>query len=181
MDVADNVENEFGFALLHVVSLPDLYDGKLCAALDRQHPRDLFDVKYLIETQGIERNIFDGFITYLLSHNRPISELLNPKWKDITDIYHNEFLGMTFKTTRLDDLNNIRAILVRKLKSHFIQRDYDFLLSFKQGQPNWSLAPNENIQNLPAVKWKLLNINKMKNDKHNASIKQLEDVMAHWL
>jgi len=181
MDVTERVENEFGFASIHVVSMPDLYGGKLCAALDRQHPRDLFDVQYLIKTQGISRNIFDGFITYLLSHNRPISELLNPIWKDITDIYNNEFIGMTFQATSLDDLNNIRAILVSELKSHFIQRDYDFLSSFKQGKPNWSLAPNENIQNLPAVKWKLLNINKMKKDKHDASIKQLEEVMTHWL
>jgi len=181
MDVTDRVEDEFGFASIHVVSIPDLYGGKLCAALDRQHPRDLFDVKYLMDRQEIDRDIFDGFITYLLSHNRPISELLNPKWKDITDIYNNEFLGMTFKTISLEELDAIRDIALNALKSHFTQRDFDFLISFKQGTPDWNLAAYKNIQNLPAVKWKLLNIQKMQKDKHDASIKQLEAVMKHWL
>jgi hypothetical protein len=31
----------------------DLYGGKLCAALDRQHPRDLFDVGLLLRNEGI--------------------------------------------------------------------------------------------------------------------------------
>lgn len=52
-DVVEAVEDEFGFATIQVVSLADLYGGKLCAALDRQHPRDFYDVKMLLETQGI--------------------------------------------------------------------------------------------------------------------------------
>ena len=38
------VEDQFGFAEMRVVSFADLYAGKIVAALDRQHPRDLFDV-----------------------------------------------------------------------------------------------------------------------------------------
>lgn len=60
------------------VSLPDLYGSKLCAAVDRQHPRDLFDVKVLLQSKGIDRDIFVGFLAYLLSHNRPISGAMNP-------------------------------------------------------------------------------------------------------
>lgn len=84
-DVVEAVAEEFGFATIQVVSLPDLYGGKLCAALDRQHPRDFYDVKMLLDTQGIDRAIFNGFIAYLLSHNRPLSEVLSPRWKDITE------------------------------------------------------------------------------------------------
>jgi predicted nucleotidyltransferase component of viral defense system len=36
-----------------VVSLDDVYGGKLVAALDRQHPRDLFDVMQLFANEGI--------------------------------------------------------------------------------------------------------------------------------
>ncbi|MDC7230343.1 MAG: nucleotidyl transferase AbiEii/AbiGii toxin family protein [Sphaerochaetaceae bacterium] len=39
--------SSLGFASLPVMSLPDLYGGKLCAGLDRQHPRDLFDIMVL--------------------------------------------------------------------------------------------------------------------------------------
>ena len=43
--VTDVVEEEFGYAEMLVVSDEDLYAGKLCAAFDRQHPRDFFDLK----------------------------------------------------------------------------------------------------------------------------------------
>lgn len=82
-DIVESVEDEFGFASIQLVSMADLYGGKLCAALDRQHPRDLFDVKMLLKSDGINRSLFNGFITYLLSHNRPISEVMQPRWKDI--------------------------------------------------------------------------------------------------
>ena len=39
LSINDEVEDQFGFASIQVVSLADLYGGKLCAAMDRQHPR----------------------------------------------------------------------------------------------------------------------------------------------
>lgn len=68
------------------LSLADLYGGKLCAAPDRQHPRDLFDVKLLLENEGITDQIRKAFVVYLASHNRPIHELLNPTRKDVRRI-----------------------------------------------------------------------------------------------
>jgi predicted nucleotidyltransferase component of viral defense system len=66
-----------------IVSEADLYGGKLCAALDRQHPRDLFDIKILFETEGITDGIRRGFIIYLVGHDETISDLLKPKKKDL--------------------------------------------------------------------------------------------------
>ncbi|WP_028388654.1 nucleotidyl transferase AbiEii/AbiGii toxin family protein [Legionella fairfieldensis] len=180
-DVVALVENEFGFASMKVVSLPDLYGSKLCAALDRQHPRDLFDIKILLEAQNIDRELFNGFITYLISHKRPISEIMNPRWKDITQVFHREFKGMTAEAVNLEDLTVIPEKMVRALKDNFTQQDYEFLISFKKGEPNWSLAPSEQIQYLPAVQWKLLNIRKMPKQKHLESIKLLEMTMSNWL
>lgn len=97
-EVVGAVEDVFGYASLPVVSLPDLYGGKLCAALDRQHPRDFYDVKLLLDAQELDRPIFNGFIVYLLSHNRPLAEVLNPRWKDIAEPFYREFSGMTFET-----------------------------------------------------------------------------------
>ena len=118
-DVVDAVENEFGYASIQVVSLPDLYGGKLCAAMDRQHPRDLYDIKNLLENQSIDRDIFEGFLTYLLSHKRPMAEIMNPRWKDITNIYNNEFKGMTVQSVSLEELNQIPSLMVLELKKHF--------------------------------------------------------------
>jgi len=181
LSVVESVEDEFGFASIQVVSMADLYGGKLCAALDRQHPRDLFDVKILLDTQDFNRDIFDGFITYLLSHNRPISEIMCPRWKDITGIYETEFQGMTFKSVSIEELEAVPEKMMSTLKSHFTQRDFDFLKSVKEGTPNWSLAPNENIQNLPAVKWKLMNIQKIPRKKHKQALSKLEKIMLDWL
>lgn len=180
-DIVNTVENEFGFASMKIVSLPDLYGSKICATLDRQHPRDLFDVKMLLEDQQIDRNIFNGFITYLLSHKRPISEIMNPRWKDITPVFHQEFKGMTIEPVTLEELTKIPEKMLNALKNNFSQQDYDFLISFKSGSPDWSIAFNEQIQHLPAVQWKLINIRKMSAQKHFESIKLLEKIMQQWL
>lgn len=179
-DIVESVENEFGFASLQLVSMADLYGGKLCAALDRQHPRDLFDVKLLLETEGVSRSILNGFFTYLLSHNRPIAEIMEPRWKDIEGIFGNEFVGMTFEPVTLDELLAVRATMLEALKMHFTSRDAEFLISFKSGEPDWSLFEHPEIQHLPAVKWKLKNILKISKDKHRLALDNLKLVLEKW-
>ncbi|OUR81337.1 hypothetical protein A9Q75_07825 [Colwellia psychrerythraea] len=185
MDLIESVEDEFGYASIAVVSLADLYGGKICAALDRQHPRDLFDIKLLLEhqglSQGIDRAIFEGFIAYLLSHPRPIAEVMSPRLKDIKNSFIQEFNGMTAEPITVEELIAIPEKLIAALKIHFTQQDFDFLLSFKSGEPNWDLAPDSNIANLPAVKWKLININKMNEDKKIQAVDKLNQVLKQWL
>lgn len=89
------VEDRFGFAEMQIVSLPDLYAGKMAAALDRQHPRDLFDIHHLLENEGIDEDLFRAFLIYLASHPRPVHELLCPHKLDIAAQYDEEFVGMT--------------------------------------------------------------------------------------
>ncbi len=76
--VTDKVEIAFGFAEMQVATIPDLYGGKIVAALDRQHPRDLFDGRELLANEGIDDAIREAFVVYLISHNRPMSEVLGP-------------------------------------------------------------------------------------------------------
>lgn len=70
-----------------VMSTADIYGGKICAALDRQHPRDLFDVKVLFENEGVTEEIRKAFLVYLVSNNRPINELLNRYKKRTSMLY----------------------------------------------------------------------------------------------
>jgi predicted nucleotidyltransferase component of viral defense system len=181
LNVVETVEEQLGFASMQVASMADLYGGKICAALDRQHPRDLFDIKLLLENEGIDRDIFDGFLVYLLSHNRPIAELMNPNWTDINEIYHHDFRGMTFEPISLEALEKTREELTIALKAQFTQRDFDFLISFKSGNPDWTLAPKETIRHLPAIKWKLENIHRMAADKHTLACEKLEKTLRGWL
>ena len=157
------------------LSIEDLYGGKICAALDRQHPRDLFDIKLLFESGGITKKIKDAFIFYLLSCPRPIVELLNPNVIDIAHIFNNEFQGMTAIEVTLESLLQTRINLIKTINETFIEKDRKFILSFKEGNPNWELSEIENIQNYPSIKWKLANIQKMDKQKHERAITKLKE------
>ncbi|WP_416399175.1 nucleotidyl transferase AbiEii/AbiGii toxin family protein [Allohahella sp. A8] len=183
LSVVTAVEEEFGYAEIAVVSLPDLYGGKLCAALDRQHPRDLFDVYMLLRHEGITREIFTGFLTYALGHPRPIHELMAPRWKALTESYQDEFAGMTNTAVTQAQLEQTRTDMAAALQMHFTERDRNFLLSFKRGTPDWNLFDEPAAAQLPAVRWKLMNIEKLATNavRHQQQIALLESVSDQWL
>ncbi|MDQ7818429.1 MAG: nucleotidyl transferase AbiEii/AbiGii toxin family protein [Melioribacteraceae bacterium] len=135
--------------------LEELFAGKICAALDRQHPRDLYDIKLLFQQEGISEKTRKAFIVYLISHNRPIVELLNPNLSDIRSIYEQEFFGMTQEEVSLEDLLLVRETLITEIKKSLTEDEKKFLISFKSLQPEWSLLGLPGIDILPAVKWKL--------------------------
>ena len=85
--VQPRVEKDFGFAEAVLVSFEDAYAGKLHATLDRQHPRDIFDVHLLYENEGISKLLFRVLMVYLSCSSRPLHELLNPNLLDIADLY----------------------------------------------------------------------------------------------
>ena len=70
MTTSDPV-TQFGFVEMQVLAFDDLYGGKLHAALDRQHPRDLFDVKLLYENEGLTEDLFRVFMVYVASSGSP--------------------------------------------------------------------------------------------------------------
>lgn len=182
MPVCEQVEMEYGFTTMNIVSLADLYGGKICAALDRQHPRDLFDVLNMLENPGLTREIFDGFICYLAGHPRPIAELLAPNWdtERISILHAQEFSGMTQRETSLESLLSVTTRLPQALKSHFTDGDRQFLLSYKQNKPNWSLYRYPEIQHLPAIRWKQRNLAALKDKnlaKHVAAVSKLEGLL----
>jgi predicted nucleotidyltransferase component of viral defense system len=184
LPVVEDVETEFGYAEIAVVSMPDLYGGKLCAAMDRQHPRDLFDVRMLLAAEGITREIFVGFLAYTLGHPRPISEVMNPRWKDLSDAFQQEFEGMTNEPVNLEELLEVPEAMFAALKAQFTPRDKDFLLSFKRGEPDWTLFDVPTAERLPAIRWKLQNLQKLRDKnpkKHQEALVKLDKVLTAWL
>ncbi len=155
----------------------------MCAAMDRQHPRDLYDVKMLLNNEGITRNIFVGFLVYMLGHPRPMNEVLSPNWKDISQVYANEFVGMTNEAIGIEELEVTRNEMLEALKANFTKQDCDFLLSFKRANPDWSLFDIPSAQELPAIKWKLINLVQLKKneDKHLQQLNKLDAVLQTWL
>lgn len=177
MEVRQRVEERYGFAAALVVSFEDLYAGKFCAALDRQHPRDFFDVKLLLETGGLNRDVFRAFLVYLISHHRPMAELLAPNWKDIRSEFEGGFDGMTDEAVSVDELTQTGPFLLKELAKQFTDSDKEFLLSVKRGEPDWKLLDIESVEQLPAVQWKLQNVLKMKKQDRNQALARLESVL----
>jgi predicted nucleotidyltransferase component of viral defense system len=161
------------FVEVQSYSFYDLFAGKICAALDRQHPRDLFDVNLLLKEDGFNDKLRKTFIIYLISHNRPISELINPNRLDITDQFEKNFEGMTSEPVYQHSLEEAREDII-SLTQKLDDKEKEFLISFKSGEPKWDLIGMDGVDKLPAVQWKLLNISKMPKDKHQEALKELE-------
>ncbi len=170
-------ESIFGFAEVPVVSFEDLFAGKIVAALDRQHPRDLFDIKYLLENEGITPRLKESFIVYLISHNRRILEILKPNYKDITDMYKTDFEGMTTDPVSIGELERARELLVKEIYLSLNEKDRNFLIRFKAGEPDWSYFSVSHIKELPAVKWKQFNLDQLKAGTRKRMVKELEQVL----
>lgn len=162
---------------IQLLATADLYGGKLCAALDRQHPRDLFDVMLLFNNEGITNEIRQAFIIYLISHNRPMIELLKPNVIDIDSIFKREFKDMTFVKVSLTELKETRKMLFNTVKTILTADERKFILSVKSGNPDWQLFPLNHVKDLPAVQWKLHNISRMEPRKHLEALRKLKDFL----
>jgi hypothetical protein len=160
------------------LDIKDLFGGKICAALDRQHPRDFFDLYMFFKHYSYTRELHQRFIVYLLSSKRPISELINPNLLDIKSTYENHFEGMTFLDITCETLEETRGKIFELTSSFFNDNEKEFLLSFKEGEPKWELFPIEITQHFPAIKWKLHNIRSMDSKSRIIALKKLEEKLS---
>ena len=175
-----SVEERFGFVEVPLLSFSDLYAGKLCATLDRQHPRDLYDTLLLLDNEGISREMMVAFLVYLIGHNRPMSELLAPRAKSLAEVYESEFKGMAFDDVGIMVLEGTLPRLVETLHNNLTDADKAFLLSFKEGRPDWDHLSIPHIEQLPSVRWKLQNLKTLETKnkkKHRETIEKLEVVL----
>lgn len=161
------------------VSFADLYAGKLCAALDRQHPRDLFDIKLLLENEGITDEVRLAFVVYLASHSRPMAEILDPAFQPLQTTFNRDFIGMTRTAVTIEELEKTREQTVSLIRNTLTQAERKFLLSMKNGRPEWELLSIPNIDRLPALQWKIKNILRLRENKtkHRKSLEKLAGIL----
>ncbi len=178
---ASHVQEAFEvFVKTPVVAHGELFGGKICAALDRQHPRDLFDVKLLLDAEGITEEVKLGFIASLISHGRPMHELIRPTIRDQQAVFAAQFEGMALVPFTYADHEVTLRSLVEELAAALDARDKDFLLRFKEGNPDWSLFPLANIEKLPGVQWKPANLHRLRDTdaRHTASVAALVEALS---
>ena len=177
MSLCEKARSEFSMGCkARTVSFSQLYGGKITAALSRQHPRDLFDCKYM-EIQSFD-DVKDGFLLCLLGSDKPIIESLQPNAVDQTEALENQFEGMTDIPFSYNDYKEAREQLLELINGNLSNTDKEFLLSFEAGTPDWSKCSAGDLSAYPSVQWKLLNIDKLKKSnpkKFNDGIAKLCD------
>lgn len=167
----------FGYARMAVLSFADLYAGKICAALDRQHPRDLYDVYWLLQQEGVDEQLKNAFLVYLMGHNRPMAELLAPQVQDIATPFHTELAGMVAVSVELDQLRKTLPELVRVIHMAMTDEDKRFLLALKRGDQDWRDFVLPEVARLPAIQWKMLNLARMQPAKRRQAADKLETIL----
>jgi predicted nucleotidyltransferase component of viral defense system len=176
--VTEAVEESFGFAEMRVLSFADLYAGKIVAALDRQHPRDFFDTRELLANEGIDDALRRAFVVYLVSHSRPMHEVLAARRKDLTVEFERGFQGMTEEPVALEELLAARETLIANIVGKMPAAHKKLLISFVRGKPDWTLIELPDAANLPAVKWRQVNLDKLTPEKRAAEVAALEKVLS---
>lgn len=173
LSVTEAVEDAFGYAETTVVSFEDLYAGKLVAALDRQHPRDLFDVRDLFANEGLTDELRETFIVYLLSHNRPMGEVLSGRVKDLANEFRDGFEGMTEEAVPVEELIDTQDSMITTLIGDMPDRHRKFLVGFERGEPEWSLLSFSDVADLPAIRWRQRNLDKLTPEQRIALVELL--------
>ena len=175
--VSPAVEAQFGYIEVPVVHVDDLYAGKLCAALDRQHPRDLFDVQLLLKHEGLNDALLEVFVVYLLSGDRALADMLSPNLVPMSATFEDQFRGMTLVPVTLQELEQTRTTMISLIQSRLTEQQRQFLLSFKRGELNWELMSVTGVADLPAVQWKLMNVRRMSSAKREQAVERLRRVL----
>ena len=165
---------------LPVLATPELYGGKLVAAMDRQHPRDIFDVQRMRESFGMPENFVDCFVAYLSGHNRPIHEVLFANPKPLAELFTNAFEGMTTKAISLESLTSTQDWLIKELPRALTATHRQYLLSLARATPDWSACPFQHLGELPAIQWKLLNLRKLEKRNPGLFAKQHDELVERF-
>lgn len=166
--------------VLPVLEDAELYGSKLVAAMDRQHPRDIFDVMKMLDKFGWQSSFVDCFVAYLAGHNRPVHEVLFPSKLSLEPAFTNEFAGMPREPITLNALERIQEQLIAELPRALTASHRDFLLSLVRAEPAWEPMPFKHLQQLPALQWKLLNLRKLKSRNPARFAAQHDELAARF-
>ena len=174
--LSDKAQDEFGlYCEANIVPLTQLYGGKIAAALSRQHPRDLFDVKYMDIPLADCR---EGLIFCLLGSDRPIHESFIPRLIDQREAMVNQFDGMTDIPFTYEEFEDTRKKLITDVNGMMTDSDKKFLVDFEQGKPEWAGYEYEYMRNYPSVKWKLINLAKLAKQNHDKLAEEADKLRA---
>jgi predicted nucleotidyltransferase component of viral defense system len=154
-----------------IVPKNQLYGGKIIAALDRQHPRDIFDTMRFLDKEPLDDEIVKGFLFCLLSSSKPMHEILAPVFKDQRSALNTQFKGMTdmdFTYGKYElQRNRLLDAIVKKMNSQHVY----FLKSVAENKPDWIFG---DWSKFPGISWKLKNLKELENNNRSKFQEQIE-------
>lgn len=159
---------------LPMLAPDEIYASKLLAAMDRGHPRDWFDVMLLLQNEGITPSVRRCFVAYLAGHNRPVHETLFGSSKPLAEIYEREFDGMTADPVTVSELEETQAKIRDELPRLLDADERQFLLSLVNGEPEWSRLGIPHLAQLPAIRWKRLNLERLRKENPRKFVEQAD-------
>jgi len=131
----------------------------------------------LLANEGVTEPLSRAFLVYLLSHNRPLFEVLSPRKKSLSTEFRRGFLGMAPGPLPLKALTDAREALIDIAVRQMPEPNRRFLLSFEQGKPDWNLLALPGAAELPAVRWRQENLAKLTPAQRSDLVSRLEDVL----
>ena len=176
MDMTEAATSRFGNTTMCVASFEDVYAGKMAAALERQHPRDLYDIHFLYLNEGLTADLFRVYMVYLASSGKPIHEALAPVAPFKDELYNAQFLGMALESVTKEELLEARARLHADVRGRLTGDIAQFLLSLHDAEPDFGLIGLPDAANLPSVRWKILNLEKLKRENPAKHAEQRVDI-----
>ena len=84
---------------------------------------------------------------------------------------------MTSTAVSLSELENAKEQLIWSLQNMLTDFDRKFLLDIKQGTANWTDFYYPHAEELPAVAWKLINLEKMTSEARKSAYNKLEQAL----
>ncbi len=162
------------------LAVAELYGSKLVAAMDRQHPRDLFDVHGMFLRFGLTPEIVECFVGYLAGHNRPVHEVLYSRDIGLALPFENEFAGMEREPVTVPELEAARTRLRRELLAALTAAHKRFLLGLVAGVPPWEAMACRHLAELPAIQWKLQNLARLKQSNAAKFQAQADELRRHF-
>ena len=180
LPIRDKVQDAFGmFAAMPVVPEDELWGGKICAALGRQHPRDLFDIFNYFKLGNKLETSRTGFMFMLLGHDRPFHEVLSPSMQNQEDAFARKFTGMTTEPFAYADFEQTREKLCAGIIGILTEQDRKLLVSFTECAPEWGNYAA--LQDFPSIRWKLQNLEKFKRQQPERHALQVNALKALFL
>jgi len=104
-----------------------------------------------------------------------MNELLAPDWQDITEIFKRDFEGMTASPVTIGALVDAVKTAHKMILKNLTESEKKFLIFIIKGMPQRELAGlKSEINLLPGLHWKPLNIKKMPEAKQQAELGKLK-------